>query len=524
MNNYLRKMIDICLKNKIIYGFLKNYKHKKWNNIIPSLLEIAILNLYSSFNRYIFSEEDFSLIILNLKSKNNIPLEKEQYFKNKKINNKREKLNLDIPEFRRNFKLNSQDCLKLRNESYRSFSNKPKNINELNIYSNNTKDNKRIHFYNRSSVVTPIKKLINYNEMDLSIGDNNKSTNIYKLYNKRKSKNSFKFNYNNNKKIIDYNTVDRCKYTDKYENVFNSHKSLYINRNMNFSHSIDYKKDKDKNYINVNINDNSSNKKYDKNINEEGKIMKKNSEFLTKKIKEIRNKTNLINKIGKLKEINEKRKKQKNILTSFNKEQILKLDENKKNICLNTNNYYKENKNLKNICKVSNSSLLYNSPRTVEYKGICKLEKYINEHNHNNQNKLNININNFKQIKTMKKISFTKNIKKIILNRVKRKENSNINLIDEMNKSSLIINDKNISSSNLNNNSLKNNEQTSQIFLNNKRKKIINYNSYNNYKNSKHSISLNDPQLFKKSPRTKIYNFVQKISNTNANGSNDNNN
>jgi DNA-binding transcriptional regulator YiaG len=313
-------MIDICLKNKIIYGFLKNYKHKKWNNIIPSLLEIAILNLYSSFNRYIFSEEDFSLIILNLKSKNNIPLEKEQYFKNKKINNKREKLNLDIPEFRRNFKLNSQDCLKLRNESYRSFSNKPKNINELNIYSNNTKDNKRIHFYNRSSVVTPIKKLINYNEMDLSIGDNNKSTNIYKLYNKRKSKNSFKFNYNNNKKIIDYNTVDRCKYTDKYENVFNSHKSLYINRNMNFSHSIDYKKDKDKNYINVNINDNSSNKKYDKNINEEGKIMKKNSEFLTKKIKEIRNKTNLINKIGKLKEINEKRKKQKNILTSFNKE------------------------------------------------------------------------------------------------------------------------------------------------------------------------------------------------------------
>jgi hypothetical protein len=124
----------------------------------------------------------------------------------------------------------------------------------------------------------------------------------------------------------------------------------------------------------------------------------------------------------------------------------------------------------------------------------------------------------------MKKISFTKNIKKIILNRVKRKENSNINLIDEMNKSSLIINDKNISSSNLNNNSLKNNEQTSQIFLNNKRKKIINYNSYNNYKNSKHSISLNDPQLFKKSPRTKIYNFVQKISNTNANGSNDNNN
>ena len=68
---YLKKMLEICLKNKIIFNFIKNYKKKKWNDIIPSLLEIAILNLYTSFKRFIFSEEDLSLIIENLKIKYN---------------------------------------------------------------------------------------------------------------------------------------------------------------------------------------------------------------------------------------------------------------------------------------------------------------------------------------------------------------------------------------------------------------------------------------------------------------------
>ena len=83
-----RKMLELCSKNKIIFNFLKNYKQKKWNNIIPSLLEIAILNLYTSFKRFIFSEEDLSLIIENLKSKYNSSLFIERNLKiKKKVNN-----------------------------------------------------------------------------------------------------------------------------------------------------------------------------------------------------------------------------------------------------------------------------------------------------------------------------------------------------------------------------------------------------------------------------------------------------
>ena len=55
-------MLETCLENKIIYDFLKLYDQSYWKKLIPSLLEIAILNLYSSFNTLLFSEED----ILNI--------------------------------------------------------------------------------------------------------------------------------------------------------------------------------------------------------------------------------------------------------------------------------------------------------------------------------------------------------------------------------------------------------------------------------------------------------------------------
>ncbi len=59
-------MIEACLKSKTITKFLKNYKEKKWISIIPSLLEIAILNLYNTFKKTYYSENDLSSIIKKL--------------------------------------------------------------------------------------------------------------------------------------------------------------------------------------------------------------------------------------------------------------------------------------------------------------------------------------------------------------------------------------------------------------------------------------------------------------------------
>ena len=65
-------MLETILENKIIYEFLTLYEHSFWKKLIPSLLEIAILNLKSSFNTLIFSEKDIDNIIKDLKAKKTI--------------------------------------------------------------------------------------------------------------------------------------------------------------------------------------------------------------------------------------------------------------------------------------------------------------------------------------------------------------------------------------------------------------------------------------------------------------------
>ena len=56
------------MKYKTIKNFLLNYNESSWSRLIPSLLEIAILNLHISFKTYFFSEKDLENIITDLKS------------------------------------------------------------------------------------------------------------------------------------------------------------------------------------------------------------------------------------------------------------------------------------------------------------------------------------------------------------------------------------------------------------------------------------------------------------------------
>ena len=60
-------MLQTLLENKVIHKFLMYYEKNLWKKLIPSLLEIAILNLQSSFNTLIFSERDIQNIIKELK-------------------------------------------------------------------------------------------------------------------------------------------------------------------------------------------------------------------------------------------------------------------------------------------------------------------------------------------------------------------------------------------------------------------------------------------------------------------------
>ena len=51
-------MIENCLRHKIIRDFLKHYTENRWKDLIPSLIEIGILNLQKSFNKMIFTNDE----------------------------------------------------------------------------------------------------------------------------------------------------------------------------------------------------------------------------------------------------------------------------------------------------------------------------------------------------------------------------------------------------------------------------------------------------------------------------------
>ena len=507
-------MVEICLKNEIIFNFLENYKQKKWINIIPSLLEIAVLNLYTSFKRYVFSEEELSLIIENLKTKYN-PLEKN--FNQKKIinKNKKETLDINIPKFRKNMKLYFlQNHLNERKHSYRSYSKKAKNINELNIYS--TYENKKKRYYNKSMEVTPMKGFINYNETDVSFVENRCNNLFYlnqfdKSYNKNNIKN---LNIYNNK-IVDYNTIDISENISKaYHNLFNIYKAN--RQNINYSFSVE-KNNNNKKYIKVNKNRSNKIIIENNNYNDKGYIIKKDN-INSNICKESSFKTNkkLDHKI--FNDYDKKIKNNFNLYTNINQNQILKQDGNKKSLNFNNVNYYQDKKlskkNNKMISRTSNNSFFHNSP-SKNYSDLTKLQKNKNSIINNRQ------IN--KKIRDSKKVQLSnikKNFKEINLRNLFNKQRktanvSNKELINNINNT--IVNMEDINAGYLKNNKNIFNEGQYTMIKDKKRKKIINYNSFNNNKNMKKAIFLNDPKLLSKSSRTKKLLFGNKI-NINANG------
>ena len=512
-------MLETCLKNRIVFDFLSYYKQKKWINIIPSLLEIAVLNLYTSFKRHIFSEEDLSLIIENLKLKYNQSLQKEKNLKPKKLVNKNKKDILEkIPKFRKNLKLNLPDYINGRRDSYRSYTKNVKNINELNIY--NTNENKKIRYYNKSTEVTPIKGLINYNETDVSQGEI-KIKNIFKLntLNKQLNENNFKkLDFNNNKMIDHHNTIDHSDYINNtYQNLFNIYNN---NSNQDINNSFSIEKNNHKKYIKVNKN--RSNKKLvgNNHNNEKSYIIQKNNNLNYNKHKETSARVNKVNKLLKYKMINNyntKNKNKSNLFTNFNRKQILKKDEIKNNFNLNNTNYYRDKVHSKIsntlINKEVNHIVLQNSPhkKNCDFKNLTELQRY----------KLS-QISKNKNIGDSKNIQFAnikKNFKELnlrnLFNKERKTENiSNKEIMIDINNTLDNVNDINYSKYNhilfKNCRTITNKES--------KNKKIINYNSFNNDVNVKKSIFLNDPSIFIKSDKTKKLLLGQKINNINANG------
>ena len=542
------KMIDTCLKHKIIYDFLKNYKQKKWNTIIPSLIEISILNLYNSFKKSLFSEEELLLIIENLKTKNtkchSVLKEVNQKEETlKKIND--ESFDIGIRLFRKKLKLNLNDKSEELKESFRSFTKKARNINQLNIYTN---DNKRINIYNKSNKSTDFtlaQTLTNYNEteteqteskfktnkMNNNLNYNNRlnksfqfkfrDDNLNKGNKGTKIKNEFKtINNNLDIELIENNQKDNLDYinfNDKYQSKFNIYNN--INHNINYSLSID---NNNRKYIKVHKN-NSNNKIKKYNIGEKLNINKDN--YYTNKRKEMTSNRIYKNQNEKNRVINNKSKNINSFTLYHNNDYtrpMLKEDENKAQISLSNNNYYMSKKTKKILNKTIDNTIINNSPTKRHYKLQKFKSNLLNRGKHslrefrNNQfpnikknYKFNSNRNNLSNTTFNEEKILGNNFRNDLENDINNNTIGNINDIDiiqnkynfNLLKNNTIgnfnFNDINLDNNKSNTNVLKKKIMPPTLLIKSSNKKIINYNSFNNGKFSTSTKFLNEPLTFK---------------------------
>lgn len=523
-------MLDIFLKNKIIFNFLKNYNQKKWTTIIPSLLEISILNLYESFKKYLFSEEELILLIENLKQRNIQKESTSQKNYKRKIDRdiyKDDISDKSIPLLPKNLKLNFNDNKKEQRDTYRSFRKNTMNINEINIYHNET----TINDYNRNRDFLSFRKTMNNNTLGIKT-PNSKSIIRLNNFNNFKKLN-FKIKTLNNNKEENLDDINNS-YKTKF-NIYNS-----FNNDINSSLKKYNKKNNNKEYIKIYKND--RNEKVNKNNNRfltEEKYNTKKNNYYKNKGKELGEKIDDING-NAYKFINNSQKENSlTLFENFNKKQNMKEDENKIILNYNNTNDYinydiKRDNNV--LSKSSNNShyTIISPKKHSRIININKMKKYKNMINNKQnmkesfmgENKINQYANIKERFKYNSNITISKHNKKIIENRtkddlIKSLNNNTITLgnFDDINieklRNNFNLSSKNsIESYNFNRNILKKRILPPSQLIKNNEKKIINYNSYNNITYKKGAKFLNDPFMFRENPGIKKF-FLNKKYNNN---------
>lgn len=444
-------MIESCLKRNIVNKFLKKYKPKKWNSIIPSLLEIGILYLHNTYKILFYSEDDLSKIIEKLKFKNTT----------NPVNHSK------ILQFRNDCKFDIFDGFFGKRNAH-SYYKKAKNINELNVYTSYNFDNKIFGYYNTSGEVTPIKRLINNSDLEESFD-------------------SIKFQKLSN---LDKNTIDE-KDIIKKQKHYNKQKNISINYNsIDISNAIKSNRSCLSNNNNSIIFDNNNGKEYIK-VNK------------VQKIKKLKNRTNIedinynntysnnissrwgekIDKNSRIEKINNLKQKNQ-LLKDYNQKHITK-ERSRKNNYIN-NFFMNKQKNLTCQPSINSFNLSYQNDKDINYFPRINKIKIFN-------NKVNM-----KKISTreIREKQFSKP-KENMINDENEDHNKNnlisdnirtINLenIEDINLNSIIRNTTNISKS----------KKKFNLFPESQKGKIINYNSFNKNIKSKNKTFINDPYFF----------------------------
>ena len=132
-------MIENCLRHKIIRDFLKHYTENRWKDLIPSLIEIGILNLQKSFNKIIFTNDELKKFSRHLQI-SQIEKDKERSKENFKENKDNKEKDIEKNNDIKNDSKEKEEEKVDRNKLIKSQSKTketPKNVNGEKMYNVN---------------------------------------------------------------------------------------------------------------------------------------------------------------------------------------------------------------------------------------------------------------------------------------------------------------------------------------------------------------------------------------------------
>ena len=381
-------MIENCLRHKIIRDFLKHYTEKRWKDLIPSLIEIGILNLQKSFNKILFTNEEIKNVLRNLQI--------SQIEKDKERNKEREKESKEKENFDTRNNSKEKEEKDEKNKICKNQMNiieipKSKinggggniNINNMNniqrmkmidIVQNNPEKQEKMKSCTEAIIEMKnnIKNNYHYFKNNISIDFKNKLTKkgeYYKKINIEKNKNNTKKNYDKISYAISYDKDLRpASISKKINNAQNNtnirnKKTEYTNFNYDYIH----------NYSSENKrNDNSKSKS-------KNKKNKKKEKYLNINL-------NNLNRINNMQNV---KRKHYNYYKQNNKNEIIRTGGNEKN------NYYKkinaiQNHNLTNNEINNNYQIIkVDRPQINRYKTKNNLNNNISNSYNNNFRNIN---------------------------------------------------------------------------------------------------------------------------------------
>ena len=334
-------MIENCLRHKIIRDFLKHYTENRWKDLIPSLIEIGILNLQKSFNKIIFTNDElknFSHHLQISQIEKDKERSKENFKENKDNKEKDTEKSCDIKNGSKEKEEEKVDRNKLI-KSQSKTKETPKNVNGEKMYNanNNIQRMKMIDIVQNNpekqekmkSCIEAIIEMKNNIKNNYQYFKNNISIDFKNKLTKQKGEYYKKINVEKNR-INTKKHIDKVSYAISYDKDLRPASiSKKINNTQNNMNSRNNKAEYDNTNYYKFIQNYSSEKKSKKSNN--------NSKSKSKKYKNNEKYMNInLNNLNRINNMHNVKRKHYNVNRANNKNEIVRTSGNEKN------NYYKK--------------------------------------------------------------------------------------------------------------------------------------------------------------------------------------